>query len=172
MKIKEPYGQIRRRGKFCDFLQPRLSAALLQRQRRGYSAYAAYGRFKFFAPTALKIFAIAIVGEQQFVVLAAAQSFLQRSFATSARAPRNGRLAYFGARSGRNYIFNVRRKSVANIRARPTFPSSDKNKPSASLGSKLNGIHFQRKARALRLHRWRRRFSRRFLALVFPERRL
>ena len=104
---------------FAIFFQQYYLPAFLRLQRRGYSAYAAYGRFKFFAPAALKIFAIAIVGEQQFVVLAAAQSFLQRSFAASARAPRNGRLAYFGSRSGRNYIFNVRRQSVANIRARP-----------------------------------------------------
>ena len=46
---------------FAIFFSQDYLPALLRRQRRGYSAYAAYGRFKFFAPAALKIFAIAIV---------------------------------------------------------------------------------------------------------------
>lgn len=42
----------------------------------------------------------------------------------------------------------------------------------AASAQKLNGSRFRMKGRAHRLHRWRRRFSRRFLALVFPERHL
>ena len=46
---------------FAIFFQQYYLPAFLRLQRRGYSAYAAYGRFKFFAPAVLKILAIAIV---------------------------------------------------------------------------------------------------------------
>ena len=57
---------------FAVFFRQYYPPVFLLGKRSGDSSYTAYGRFKFFAPTALKIFAIAIVGEQQFVVLAAA----------------------------------------------------------------------------------------------------